>query len=219
MRQVRFARSVGFAAVGRVRVSSVAASSAQAPARCRPATVAPAVGRRCGEAGARAEPGHPDRAAESRRSQDVAIAQARAAWAPHADVQLDRTTRPQQPPTSALSGGQTKITDSRLSTSVRRQPDCCRPAPTTRSPGTARGDLDDQHLHRTSIRSSCSNVAFNITPAAAPQLQDRQHRGSSSRSAGRTARPPTSQLQSTIVADDAQREERVLGSGVRRSTT
>src|SRR6185295_4162376 len=49
--------------------------------------------------------------------QDVAVAQARSFWVPNVTSSFFNNST-NNPPTSALSGGQSKVTDSRLSTSV-----------------------------------------------------------------------------------------------------
>src|SRR5688572_103342 len=51
------------------------------------------------------------------RIQDIAIAQARSFWAPNLTSTLS-TNSQNNPATSALSGGQSKITDSRFSTQI-----------------------------------------------------------------------------------------------------
>ena len=158
---------------------------------------APAVGRRGGEAGARAEPRHSDRAAEPADPghRDRAGAQLLGAATSRP---ASTTTRPNNPPTSALVGRPDE--DHRFTVFRRRSasPRCCRPAPTTRSAWN-------------SARPTSTNIFSNFDPLLSSNVRSTSRSrccatsrsttsASSSRSAGRIRESADVQLQSTIVA-------------------
>ena len=138
-------------------------SSARARRRRQPAADrAPAVGGRGGQPGARAEPRHPDRAAEPADSGPRHRAGAQL-WVPTLHVQPDRTTRPNSPSDQPVLRRPEQ--DHRLAVRDRSSASarCCRPAATTRSTWNSSRATSTQLLHTPSIRCCARAVAFNVT--------------------------------------------------------
>jgi outer membrane protein len=92
--------------------------------------------------------------------QDLAVAQARTGWIPNLSSSLLNTSQ-NQPPTSALSGGQTKITDSQFSTQVGVAQTLKTGANYTFSWSSARQTSTNLFTNFDPLLSS--NVYFNIT--------------------------------------------------------
>ena len=126
-----------------------------------------------------------------RRSRTSPIAQARSAWVPTLLDQPRTRRRPQPADQRRSPAARTKITDRRFETPARRHADCCRPAATTRSPGTARGISTSNFFTELQSAAASRASAFNVTPAAAPQLQDRQHAAAARDQPQGSARTPT----------------------------
>ena len=157
--------------VGRVR-SDVPTDHAPAGARSG-RRGAPAVGRRCGEAGARAEPRHPDRAdqpADPGRRRRPGAQLLGAERSPPAST----TTRPATRRPARCPAARSKITDSHVLDAVRRHPDAADRRQLLRSAGTAPARRSTNIFNNFDPLLS-SNVASERHAAAAAELQDRQH--------------------------------------------
>ena len=145
--------------------------------------------------------------------QDVAIAQARVLMGADADVEPHAARRSDSAPTNVFAGGLDKITDSRMSDLGSASTRCCRPARTTRSPGTTH-DSTSSNFFNTFDPLFCSNVTLRLHPAAAPQFQDRQ------RAAAARDQPQGSRERPTSAAVDDRPDRRATSrtrTGIWRS--
>ena len=151
--------------------------------RPRPA----AVGRRGGSPRARAEPRHPDRAAEPGDSGSRHRA-ARGAWVPSLLTSLNRTSTASAP-TNPFAGGLNRITDTRLETPAGRHPGAADRRRLHGRAGTARGSRRATSS-RPTIRS-CSRACRSTTRSRCSATSRSTTSGSSSRSTARSARTAT----------------------------
>jgi outer membrane protein len=128
--------------------------------------------------------------------QDISVAQARTGWIPNLTSSLTNNSQ-NQPPTSALSGGQTKVTDSQFATAIGLAQTLKTGANYSFTWNSARQTSTNLFTNFDPLISS--NVAFNITQ---PLLQN--YKIDNLRATLQTARKDRDaadiQLQSTVVS-------------------
>ena len=151
----------------------------------------------------------------TRRSRTSPIAQARASGR-RPRRSASPTTRPDNPATNALAGGQTKDHRRRFATSSASTQMLPTGANYSVWPGTTTRSTTDQLLQQLQPAAALE-PGVQRHAAAAAQLQRSTRSASSSRSSRRCARASDVQLQRDDVPDHAQRQERLLGSGLRPS--
>ena len=188
-------------------------SAARRPAQPAGRIGPPAVDRRGRQAGARAEPRHPDpadRPADSghRRSRRRGRSGRRTSARP------SRRTRRRSSRRSSLVGRRDEHHERQLRHRRRRQPDAAVGRATTPPTGTARGSRPT-NLFNSFNPQIRSNLNAAVHAAAAAQLRDRSDPAAGRRQQEDRASCRTSSSQASSSQTTAQREERVLGSVVR----